>query len=108
MASFSGYFGTANTSTAADVNIYASNPKDARKLIGNHENTEVGDFLRDYLDLDLEPITKELLEKGPSFDTFSADGSRESWMGRPVPKTKVVDKMDHYHGDFKRSLDCNH
>ncbi|MCJ1419752.1 hypothetical protein MMC32_006108 [Xylographa parallela] len=94
--------------SAADVNIYASNPKDARKLIGNHENTEVGHFLRDYLDLDLEPITKELLEKGSSFDTFYADGSRESWMGRPVPESKKVDKMDHYHGDFKRSLDCNH
>ena len=108
LALFLGYFCNANISTAADVNIYASHPKDARKLIGNHENTEVGDFLRDYLDLDLEPITKELLEKGSSFDTFSADGSRESWLGKPIPETKVVDKMDHYHGDFKRSLDCNH
>jgi hypothetical protein len=31
-------------------------------LIGNHENTDVGKFLHEYLDLDLEPITKDLRE----------------------------------------------
>ncbi|MCJ1350292.1 MAG: hypothetical protein MMC33_000273 [Icmadophila ericetorum] len=92
--------------SAADVNIYASSPKDAQALIGNHENTEVGNFLRDYLDLDLELITKELVEKGPSFNTFAADGSAISWMGKPLPESKVVGQMDHYHGDFKRSLEC--
>src|SRR5690242_4724555 len=32
--------------SAADVNIYTSDPKAAAPLIGNHENTEVGEFLR--------------------------------------------------------------
>jgi alkaline phosphatase len=35
--------------SGADVNIYASDPVAAKKLTGNHENTEVGEFLRWYL-----------------------------------------------------------
>lgn len=91
--------------SAADVNIYASQPKDARPLRGNHENIEVGNFIRDYLGLDLEPITKELKEKGALFDTLSEDGTTQSWMGKPVPDEKNLDHMDHYQGDFKRSLE---
>ncbi|MCJ1476415.1 hypothetical protein MMC13_005081 [Lambiella insularis] len=94
--------------SGVDVNIYASNPKDARQLIGNHENTEVGEFLRHYLDLDLKPVSDELIAKGAAFDTFAEDGARLSWMGKPMPSGRVLDHMDHYHGDFKRSLDCDH
>lgn len=47
-------------STAVDVNIYASSPKHAPQLVGNHENTDIGAFIAEYLDLDLEPITEEL------------------------------------------------
>ena len=49
--------------SAADVNIYSSDPKAAMALIGNHENTEVGDFLRDYLDVDVEAVTRETPRK---------------------------------------------
>lgn len=91
-----------------DVNIYASDPKVAHTLVGNHENTEVGNFLRDYLDLDLEPITAELKEKGATFSTIQGDGSKASWMGKPLSPHKNVEEMDHYHGDFKRSLECDH
>lgn len=45
---------------AVDVNIYASSPKHAPQLVGNHENTDIGAFIAEYLDLDLEPITEEL------------------------------------------------
>jgi alkaline phosphatase len=90
-----------------DVNIYASNPQHAALLAGNHENTEVGNFLRDYLGLDLESITKELREKGAQFDTLAADGTRQSWMGRTPPAERKLDELDHYSGDFKkRSSDC--
>lgn len=44
--------------SAVDVNIYGSAGTD--KLRGNHENTDVGKFLRGYLDLDVEGITDEL------------------------------------------------
>lgn len=93
---------------AVDVNIYASDPKAARALVGNHENTEVGHFLSDYLDLDLEPITAELRENGAAFDTLQKDGSKVSWMGKPLSTNKNLEDTDHYHGDFKRSLECGH
>ena len=44
--------------SAVDVNIYGS--KGTEVLHGNHENIEVGKFLRDYLDVDVKPITKKL------------------------------------------------
>lgn len=51
--------------TAADVNIYASDKHAAKKLQGNHENIEVGAFLRWYLDLEkeVEDVTKEVRHK---------------------------------------------
>ncbi|KAI9821048.1 MAG: hypothetical protein M1827_003781 [Pycnora praestabilis] len=93
------------SATAVDVNIYASHSPHTRPLMANHENTEVGEFIRDYLDLDLKPITKKLQEASAAFDTFSADGSqRVSWMGRMPNNVEGLDELDHYHGDFKRSL----
>ncbi|EHK21412.1 uncharacterized protein TRIVIDRAFT_70583 [Trichoderma virens Gv29-8] len=49
--------------TAVDVNIYSSGGPGTHKLRGNVENTDVGKFLRDYLEVDVEEITKELREK---------------------------------------------
>ena len=91
---------------AVDVNIYASHPKHARPLIGNHENTEVGNFIRDYLDLNLEVVTKELKERGDLLDSQS--NGAESWMGKPLSEDVNTEEMDHYHGEFKRSLELEH
>ena len=90
-----------------DVNVYASNPKHARSLIGNHENTEVGNFLSDYLDLDLESVTQELKDKSAAFDTDAVHGEKHSWMGQELAQDIRIN-TDHYQGDFKRSLDCGH
>ncbi|KAI9684178.1 MAG: hypothetical protein M1829_003448 [Trizodia sp. TS-e1964] len=77
--------------SAVDVNIYASDNADARLALGgNHENTEVGDFMRKYLELDLESVTKELREKGVG-----------SWMGSRPVEGEWVGKVDSYHGDFR-------
>jgi alkaline phosphatase len=46
--------------SAVDVNIYGSAGSEA--LRGNHENTEIGEFLRDYLEVDVDAVTKELME----------------------------------------------
>ncbi|KAI8386420.1 PHO8 [Nakaseomyces glabratus] len=52
--------------SAVDVNIYAysNRPKSWQyllsKLQGNHENIEIGHFMRDYLELDLEEVTKRI------------------------------------------------
>lgn len=95
-----------------DVNIYASSPEDAPGLTGNHENTEIGKFIADYLDVELEPVTKELKEKGvkqgstgmaDDADVASGSGWAE-WMGPPgLPNNEngQLVYLDEYHGDFK-------
>lgn len=85
--------------SAVDVNIYASDAKAAQKLRGNHENTEVGQFLRWYLDLDdeVEKVTEELRSK------LEIQGE-ESWLGRIPEEGERLDgqdHLDHYHSDFK-------
>ena len=86
---------------AVDVNIYASNPKHARPLIGNHENTDIGVFLREYLDVDTDAVTKELKEQLTTSSKFD-----ENWLGKPVDESMTMKDLDHYEGDFKRSLEC--
>ncbi|KAJ6261284.1 hypothetical protein Dda_3953 [Drechslerella dactyloides] len=57
--------------SAVDVNIYGYPFERVKKLWGNHENTEIGEFLRDYLNVDVDAVTKKL--RG------TADAS---WMGK--------------------------
>ncbi|KAL8735372.1 MAG: hypothetical protein Q9166_000917 [cf. Caloplaca sp. 2 TL-2023] len=84
---------TTHGHSAVDVNIYASDPEQAAKLRGNRENTDIGVFLREYLDLDTEKdeIEREL-----------KSWKDEEWMGKAVPDAKVVNTGDHYAGDFKK------
>lgn len=49
--------------SAVDVNIYSSGGTAAEAIRGNVENTEIGEFLRDYLSVDTEAVTAELKEK---------------------------------------------
>lgn len=49
--------------SAVDVNIYSSGGPHAEDIHGNVENTDVGKFLRNYLDVDVKAITEELKEK---------------------------------------------
>ncbi|EFX02263.1 alkaline phosphatase [Grosmannia clavigera kw1407] len=49
--------------SAVDVNIYSSGGPVVEGLRGNVENTDVGKFLREYLDVDVEKITQELNSK---------------------------------------------
>ena len=95
--------------SAADVNIFSSSKKDAAALIGNHENTEVGEFLRTYLDVDVEAITKELKEKGTAYNAVDEHGEAVSWMGRTPKQGERLDgqdHLDHYQGDFKKHKRC--
>ncbi|KAK6354872.1 hypothetical protein TWF696_004003 [Orbilia brochopaga] len=61
--------------SAVDVNIYGYPPERVQKLWGNHENTDVGKFLRNYLNVDVDAVTKKL--RG------TADAS---WIGRTLPE----------------------
>ncbi|KAI5867920.1 alkaline phosphatase-like protein [Durotheca rogersii] len=49
--------------SAVDVNIYSSGGPGAEAIRGNVENTDVGKYLRDYLNVDVDAITKELNDK---------------------------------------------
>ncbi|KAI0859166.1 alkaline-phosphatase-like protein [Xylaria cubensis] len=49
--------------SAVDVNIYSSGGPGADAIRGNVENTDVGEFLRRYLGVDVDAVTKELREK---------------------------------------------
>jgi alkaline phosphatase len=42
------------------VNIYAYGDPAMEKLRGNHENTEIGRFIKEYLDLDLDAVSRIL------------------------------------------------
>ncbi|KAJ2741727.1 vacuolar alkaline phosphatase [Coemansia sp. BCRC 34301] len=56
--------------SAIDVGLYAHG-RGTEKLRGNYENTQVGEFLRDYLQVDLESVTKRLsnqLTEQPGFE----------------------------------------
>jgi alkaline phosphatase len=61
----------------------------------------VGEFIRDYLDLDLESITAELKSKGAAMVSIAADGTRIPWTGAPLDESKELDELDCYHGDYK-------
>lgn len=60
--------------TAVDVNIYSSGGYGAEAIRGNVENTDVGKYLRHYLDVDVDEITEELKKKlnKPDNDTITA------------------------------------
>ncbi|KAF2404663.1 alkaline phosphatase [Trichodelitschia bisporula] len=95
--------------SAADVNIYASNAADVPALVGNHENTEVGEFLHRYLDVDVEAITRELSAAGPEWETVDAQGVKVGWLGRlPNDGERLdgQDHVDHYKGDYKKHKRC--
>lgn len=49
--------------SAVDVNIYSSGGPAAEDIHGNVENTDIGKFLRKYLNVDVDSITQELKEK---------------------------------------------
>ncbi|CAI4219073.1 unnamed protein product [Parascedosporium putredinis] len=54
---------TTHGHSAVDVNIYSSGGPRPAQLRGNVENTDVGKFLREYLEVDVDSITEELKDK---------------------------------------------
>lgn len=90
--------------SGADVNIYTSDPATAKDLIGTHENTDVGAFLRSYLGVadEVETITRELKYHIQS----SSETSVEDWLGRIPSEDERLDGQDHlerYRGEHKRA-----
>ena len=77
---------------AADVNIYGYSPSSSSSssssaispLRGNHENTEVGKFMRDYLDVDVDAVTRKL-RKARHFEM----ANEESLSSLPSPSSSA-------------------
>ncbi|KAK4997248.1 vacuolar alkaline phosphatase [Elasticomyces elasticus] len=97
--------------SAVDVNIYSSDARAASALVGNHENTEIGEFLRRYLGVEdeVEKVTELLREE---MDLLSESGELESWLGGVPKEGERLDGQDHlgrYAGDFKhkRHAECD-
>ncbi|KAI5294631.1 hypothetical protein KEM52_003555 [Ascosphaera acerosa] len=90
--------------SAVDVNIYASSADAAAPLRGNHENTEVGQFLADYLAVDTAAVTDKLRGMRTRGGAGSGDGAVDeyAWLGPALDSDYRVDALDHYHGEFKR------
>ncbi|TGZ84560.1 alkaline phosphatase-like protein [Ascodesmis nigricans] len=102
--------------SAVDVNIYGS--KGAERLRGNHENTDVGQFLADYLGLDLKPVSDRLKHEGVG-PTELSGAEPYPWMGRGLEELRKLaeleedydptlhhhtglEHIDTYHGDFRK------
>lgn len=89
--------------SGADVNIYTSSPRLAAALRGNRENTDVGAFLRDFLDAEeeVETVTRLLQEHAAG-----NEAKAEAFLG-PVPpesaRLDAQDHYDHYTGDHRRA-----
>ncbi len=77
--------------SAVDVNIYGSAGADA--LRGNHENIEVGQFLREYLDVDVDAVTRELIEK-------SAGEDLDKWTIVSEEDGKLLVESEHWPVEF--------
>ncbi|KAK0732809.1 alkaline-phosphatase-like protein [Apiosordaria backusii] len=76
--------------SAVDVNVYSSGGPGTEEIRGNVENTDVGGFLRRYLDVDVEEITRELREK-MVVDVEVAEGNEEKVGDEVHPKEWFVD-----------------
>ncbi|KAM0323315.1 hypothetical protein ACHAQA_008907 [Verticillium albo-atrum] len=96
--------------TAVDVNIYSSGGRDAEQIRGNVENTDVGKFLRNWLNVDVAPITEELKSKlgkvngaaamaksgsdgvssGLSLEAAGAGEVRQHWMEQHVRELSAI------------------
>ncbi|KAI1201241.1 alkaline-phosphatase-like protein [Nemania serpens] len=69
--------------SAVDVNIYSSGGPGTEALRGNVENTDVGKFLRSYLAVDVDAVTRELNEKMGSESgsvIFNNEASQDHWI----------------------------
>ncbi|KAI0711542.1 alkaline-phosphatase-like protein [Earliella scabrosa] len=80
--------------SAVDVNLIAYGPQ-SEKLVGNHDNTEVGLFIADVLKLDLPAVADRLNAK-----------KNERWLVDVVGRDKVEDGVHAKRGLEERGCGC--
>lgn len=74
--------------SAVDVNLYGSKGSD--ELRGTHENTDVGKFLREYLSVDVDAITEELISRSNS------EAGLYSWNDEIPNQDEMESTSNHY------------
>ncbi|ORX73579.1 alkaline phosphatase-like protein, partial [Linderina pennispora] len=83
--------------TGVDVGLYAYG-KGTEKLHGNNENTQVGEFLRDFLRLELDSVTKRLANETTVQPGFS-------WSRAP---TTLLTRRDASGNSYHEQVDSYH
>ncbi|CAO3658914.1 unnamed protein product [Umbelopsis ramanniana] len=78
---------TTHGHSGVDVNLYAYGV-DADLLRGSHENTNIGSFIEQFLNLNLNEITERLNKDNASFHISTMTDAQ---------KTVFTDHLDHYH-----------
>ncbi|KAJ1939373.1 vacuolar alkaline phosphatase, partial [Linderina macrospora] len=83
--------------TGVDVGLYAYG-KGTEKLRGSNENTQVGEFLRDFLRLDLDSVTKRLANETTVQPGFSWEREANTLLTRRgLNGNKYHEQLDDYH-----------
>lgn len=100
---------TSHGHSAVDVNIYASDAQAVKGLAGNHENTEIGVWMREYLDLDEEVkevtrLLRKAFSKGEGKGGETSVQEQDETPGREEEEGELRDRrrkrsgiMDEYH-----------
>lgn len=90
--------------SAVDVNIYSSGGPGTEALRGNVENTDVGKFLRSYLNVDVEAITRELRDKMTGRELGVMGALRPGAAGQEVVDGEGVDHWMRHQEQARKSV----
>ncbi|KAJ1945426.1 vacuolar alkaline phosphatase, partial [Linderina pennispora] len=83
--------------TGVDVGLYAYG-KGTEKLRGSNENTQVGEFLRDFLRLELDSVTKRLANETTVQPGFSWTREEKTLLTRrSLSGNSYHEQLDSYH-----------
>lgn len=80
--------------SAVDVNIYSSGGPGTEAIRGNVENTDVGRFLREYLDVDVEAVTREL--RAAREERLREDGAEAERAALQAHQAEEAQSQDHW------------
>ncbi|RJE16534.1 hypothetical protein PHISCL_11129 [Aspergillus sclerotialis] len=64
--------------------------------------------MANYLDVDLDAVTKRLKSSGSWTNAETTTGAEAEfhWMGHPLDEDVRTEGLDTYHGDFRKRSNC--
>lgn len=84
--------------SAVDVNIYGT--VGSSILRGNHENTDVGNFLREYLDVNVDAVTEQLNKKSKALNKMDVEAG---WTGKIPTEEELQIVLQHHEETYGKS-----